>query len=183
MNRDESRIPFRPEEYKNQLGEEFTLPYSLTEKESRNFPNLVDFGDLVFSGILENSGNLSTLTLFLKGTIHLKDVHDFQVKPFSIDDEVDLTLSPDDPENSDLLPEEEGSYDLKGSFLALLFDAIPSNFSTVPLKRVETPLFTLMSEDEYNATHKPSSDNGFSSLSEEDFPDQGEDMDEEEKKK
>ena len=53
MNRDESRIPFRPEEYKNQLGEEFTLPTSLTGRESRNFPNSVDFGDLVFSNLRE----------------------------------------------------------------------------------------------------------------------------------
>lgn len=174
---EEEKIPFRLEDYKNEE-DVFPIAYSLSEEEKKNFPNLLDYRELSFEGKLTPAGSLYTLSLSLLGKVILKDSHDFEDKPFEVDDTVDLTIAPDDPENSDLVAEPDGSYDLKGCLLALLFDAIPKNFSTVPLKKIETPLYTLMSEEEYNASKGKNS--AFDGLDESAFEDQ-EDGSEEEK--
>lgn len=164
------RIPLNLSDYAKEGSYDIPLPFALTEKEVKYFPNLVDLGDLAFEAKLVNARSVYSLTLTGNGTIHLKDAHDFKTKPFKVEEEVDLTLSPDDPENTDLETDDDGIYDLRGSLLALLFDAIPKNFSTVPLKRIDTPLFTLMSEDEYNAERQNKPSNAFSDLDADDFP-------------
>ena len=117
-------------------GNEYDLDFELTEKEMKYFPNLLSLNDSVFVLDVIALGALTTVSISVNGDITLLDAHDQKERDYHLDDSVELTISTEDEENSDLLPDEDGLYDLRGSILALLFNAIPQNYSEVPLKRI-----------------------------------------------
>jgi hypothetical protein len=129
--------------------EEIPIDFTLTETEKKSFFSLVDCGTLEIRGILTGSNDLYRLVLKADGDITLKDAHDGKEKPFTVKDEIELAIDPFDEENSDLMKDKDGNYDLRGSILALLYDAIPRTFSTVPLTRCTTDDYVLFSEEEY----------------------------------
>ncbi len=147
------------------------LDYSMNEREKKNFPDLVSMDDLELTAHISGASDLYTLTLSAEGTITVRDVHDGKHKKLDIEDSMEATIAPKDPDNSDLLPEPDGNYDLRSAILALLFDCIPTNYSSVPLKRVETADYVLISEDEYEE-EKKNRTNPFSSIEEEDYSDE-----------
>lgn len=126
------------------------LSFSLTEEEKRAFPNLISLEGVSLTLDITGTNHLFTVTILASGQAKVKDAHDGKERAIPVDDSVDVVVSPDDLENSDLVPDTDGNYDLRGAVLALLFDAIPDNYSEVPLKTVTTEDYTLMSEEEYN---------------------------------
>ena len=165
--KDDDRIPFDLKEYQNQSSFSFSFVLNLNEREKAFFPNLISLGDLTFYVDGLNANGMMSLVLSCEGDISLSDAHDHTKIDYSVDDDVEVIIAPNDEESNDILPDEDGIYDLRGSCLALLFDAIPQNYSLVPLETVVTDDYVLMSEDEYN--RRKASKNAFSALDEEDF--------------
>lgn len=122
---------------------------SLTEEERRFFPNVQSLDSLLLTARILGQPPVYEAKLSLSGKAVLRDAHDGSSIPLDIDEEVDVVLDESEPENSDLLPEKDGRYDLRGTFLGLLHDALPASYSCVPLGYVETEDYVLMDEDEY----------------------------------
>jgi hypothetical protein len=162
MNKD-LRIPLDLASFSGEE-EELDLDFDLTDDEKKAFQNVLDFKEIVLKGYLSGADNLYKLTLTCKGSILLRDGHDFKRKDlYSLDDQVDLTIDHIDEENSDIHPEPDGSYDLRSSLIALLYDAIPKNYSEIPLKKIVTDDYTLLSEEE-NERQKNAGNNPFAVL-------------------
>ena len=87
------------------------------------------------------------LNLSVEGDCILEDAHTHEEITYPLSDSVDVVLGVD--EDADILPEEDSGYNLRGAFLALLFNAIPMNYSEVELEKIQTADYVLMSEEEY----------------------------------
>lgn len=161
MKDEEIRIVFDPSLVKD--GEEYNIDFSLTEREAKYFPYLISMDDVVFTLVVEGTSTIMHLILSCSGNVVLKDAHNGEKRVVPLVDSVDITLDPHDPENSDLVPDDDGLYDLRGSILALLFNSIPNNYSEVELTRYEGDGYVLMSEEEYEREHKKNA-NPFSQL-------------------
>lgn len=142
---------------------EYDLDFQLTDKEKKYFPNLISLGDLKFYMSVISSGTLYSLVIHEEGEIKLSDCHDMTEKTYPLNDEVEVIINPSDEENSDVLADDDGLYDLRGSILALLFNTIPQNYSEVPLTKIKGENYVLMSEEEYEKEKKKNS-NAFSAL-------------------
>jgi hypothetical protein len=169
MDAKDLRIPLNLAEYHSAAEEEIPLDFALSDSERQSFPNLLSIADLALYASLSGASNLYTVTVFAKGTVTLRDAHDGKERTVPIDDSVDAAILPNDEENSDLLPDPDGTYDLRSTILALLFDAIPKNYSEVPLRRIETDDYVLMSEEE-REREKNAQSNPFSALDGADLP-------------
>ncbi len=146
-------------------GNEYDLDFELTEKEKKYFPNLLSINDTTFVLRVLSLGKLSSLVLLVEGDITLTDAHDLSERSYHLDDSVEITIATDNEDNSDILPDEDGLYDLRGSLLALLFNDIPQNYSEVPLTKIEHENYVLMSEEEYEEEKKKRKNtNAFSDL-------------------
>lgn len=144
-------------------GHEYDLPFSLTDKEKGYFPNLLSLGDTSFVLMVQSLGTISSFVLKGVGVLLLQDAHNLEERNYSFSDSVEITIQSSDEENSDILPDSDGLYDFRGAILALLFNAIPQNYSEVPLTKIEHENYVLMSEDEYEKEKKARS-NAFSAL-------------------
>lgn len=168
---DENRIPLDIRDYSHTSHDEFDIEgFEFTPSEHKYVPNFVDMGDCVIHVEVLNAISMMTLTLSLEGACHLRDEHDGSIIEYELEDSVDVIIAPESEEDNDIEPDEDGVYDLRGSILALLFDAIPKNYSEVPLKKIEKDNYVVMSQEEYLAskTHAPSA---FDNLDLDDFPD------------
>lgn len=169
---DEKRIPFDLREMtkKNQTSFEIE-DFSFSEDEKRYIPYFHDlFETRIFVDVL-NAGNLITLTLTIDGKCHLVDSHDGSIVEYELDDNVDVLLGSEKEEENDLFPDEDGIYDLRGSILALFYDAIPKNYSNVPLTRIEKDNYVILSQEEYEKEHQKASSSPFDVLDSDDYQD------------
>lgn len=127
------------------------FPFKPTKEECSPRPSVQGFGE---NGCLEVVCKVKPLVdgflvhVSLKGDVDILDDHDLTMKRLKIDEEADLSLS-DDPQMADILPDQDGRYDLKPTLLALFYDAVPAVYSTVPLTRIEGDGFSVYSEDEF----------------------------------
>jgi hypothetical protein len=168
----ENRIPFDVRDYSHSSHDEFDIDeFQFTESEHKYLPNFVDMGDAYIHVEVLNAISMMTLTLTLEGACHLKDEHDGSIIEYELEDSVDVIIAPESEEDNDIEPDEDGVYDLRGSILALLFDAIPKNYSETPLESYQKDNYTVMSQEEYMASksHAPSA---FDDLDLDDYPDQ-----------
>lgn len=158
MKENLNRIPFDFRQYlkKNQTEFEVT-DFQFTPDELKYVPSFHDFHEASIHVLVMNAGSMMTLTFSVEGTCHLVDAHDGNIVDYDLDDEVDVIIAPDNEEENDIFPDEDGIYDLRGCVLALLYDAIPKNYSLVPLKKVEQDNYVVISEDDYFKEHKKSS--------------------------
>lgn len=129
-------------------GKEFAIPFALSDKEKAIFPLLVSADKLALKGKAVAANNTYALTISCQGTAIVKDAHDLTPLSLPIKDEIELVLSPD-KEVSDIERDKDGNYDLRGSILTLLRNAIPQNYSKTKLKKVVTKDYVLLSEEEY----------------------------------
>ena len=168
---DEKRIPFDLREACKKNCSSFEIEgFSFTEDEKRYIPYFHDlFKTRIFADVL-NAGHLVTLTLSIEGECHLRDSHDGSLIEYELDDTVDVLLGSEKEEENDLFPDEDGIYDLRGSILALFYDAIPKNYSKVPLARIEKDNYVVLSEEEYEKEHQKAS-SPFDVLDSDDYQD------------
>lgn len=168
--KDENRIPFDIRQFNLKNNGSFEIDdFHFTEKENAYVPNFVDMGEALIHVDVLNAVSVLTLTLSVSGPCVLKDSHTGENINYELDDSVDVLISKDKEEESDIEPDSDGIYDLRGSVLALLFDAIPKNYSEVPLTSYGKDNYVVMSEEEYRRTHKEKTNSAFSDLDEEDF--------------
>ena len=142
---DEDALLFYPAKWKE--GEEIEVTLSLTEKEKKLLPLLVSSSNLSFVVRVIALSSIIELNLSVEGDCILEDAHTHEEITYPLSDSVDVVLGVD--EDADILPEEDGGYNLRGAFLALLFNAIPMNYSEVELEKIQTDDYVLMSEEEY----------------------------------
>ena len=161
------RIPFDLKELNHKGELDFEIDdFSFTEEEMKYVPYFKDMGDAYIHVDVFNAHSIVTLTLTVLGNCHLIDAHDGSTIEFPLEDSVDVVINPENEEENDIDPDEDGIYDLRGSILALLFDAIPKNYSLVPLTKIEKDNYVVMSQDEYEMLHRKSSKNVFDALDE-----------------
>ena len=163
--KNEYRIPFDLNSYLNKNITDFEITdFKFNDDEMKYVPNFISMHEAIIYVHIINAMNVFTLTFSVEGNCLLSDAHNHEEIEYELDDSVDILIDRDNSENSDLLPDEDGIYDLRGCILALLFDAIPKNFSLVPLERYEKDNYIVMSQEEYEATHKKQGNNAFSAL-------------------
>lgn len=168
MSLSDNRIVFDPTRM-SYSEEEYQLDFTLTEEEKKSFPNLVSMDDVKYFLKAEEASGYYSLNLRAVGDVILKDSHNGEERTIRLDDDADITLVPSKPEESDLEPDADGVYDLRGSILAILFNAIPKNYSTVILSKTFGENYVLMSEEEYYKEKMEKKSNAFSDLDSEDF--------------
>lgn len=162
MKKNDDRVLFSPTEGKNK-SKEFDIPFALSDKEKEIFPLLVSADSVVLKGKAVAAGNTFALTISCNGKVKRKDSHDLSLLTLPIQDEIELVLSPD-KEVSDIERDKDGNYDLRGSILTLLRNAIPQNYSKTKLKKIVTEDYTLLSEEEYYKEKHSGSNSPFADL-------------------
>ena len=169
MKANDNRIPFDVREFNRKNSSSFVIDdFSFTSDELRYVPNFHSMNEAKIHISVLNAGSMMTLTLSVEGNCKLIDAHDGAIIDYELDDSVDVIIAPENEEECDIFPDDDGIYDLRGSILALMFDAIPKNYSLVPLKKVENDNYCIMSEEEYMKEHARSS-SPFDSLDDTDF--------------
>lgn len=148
---DDTRILVDLDRFAHASFEELPVAFEMTAEERASFPNLLALDDFSISAKISAASDYYTVSLNIRGVALVKDAHDGATRTLNIDDGVDVVIAPHDEEASDLLPDGDGEYDLRPAILALLYDAIPDSYSEVPLTKVVTDDFVLMSEEEYQA--------------------------------
>lgn len=171
-NRKDDRLLFDPVYLSGTKDSSENYSPELTEEELSYFPNLIALEEPVLEARVLGFSPIFEVHVVLTGRAKIQDSHDGKILDKEIEDEVDLTLDGNNEEESDLQKEREGVYDLRGTFLSLLHDALPANYSEVPLERVETEDYVLMSEAEYEKERKK--DSPFSVLEDIDLDDKEE---------
>ncbi len=155
MNRKEEDCLSLDPEYVLRLPDaSLSFDVGLTAEERKAFVNLLDFADGQLDVSLVGKSPVFQAHVLLSGNALVRDSHDGKERALPIEDGVDLVLDTKDDEESDLPLERDGTFHLRGTFLSLLHDAIPANYSEVPLTRIETDDYVLMSEDEYERSRK-----------------------------
>lgn len=150
----DTRILFLPGNPNLKLNQTTDIDFFLTDEERKKFSNVEDFVQLDITQNVSGSRDCYLVTLGLSCVVDLIDDHDNdRIDEVEIQDEVQITILPGDDENSDILPDKDGSYDLRGSILALLFSAIPENYSEVDLKNGSDE-FRVYSDEEYQEEKK-----------------------------
>lgn len=139
------------------------LDIELTEDEKKAFSNTVDeFQSIHVSYSLSGNQSCFVVYLSLNADIDYIDAHDTtRIDELEIENEIELTILPNDEENSDIVKDKDGIYDLRLSILGLLYSSIPNNYS-----EIENDLnseFKVMSEEEYQK-EKKASNSPFASL-------------------
>lgn len=155
MKEDTNRIPFDVRDYQNASGFSFDIEgFQFTDEEHNYVPNFLSMHEALLHVEGHNAGHMVSLTLSVEGKCLLKDAHTHKEVEYPLDDSVDILFHSENEDENDILPDKDGIYDLRGSVLALLFDAIPKNYSEVPLQRYEEDNFVVMSQDEYEREHQ-----------------------------
>ena len=160
----ENRIVFLPGNPGRKMNEPFDVDFFLTDEERAKFKNVEDFDELSIQETITGNKDCYLIRLDLFAVVDLIDDHDpDRIDEIEVRDDVEITLLPGDDSASDVLPDKDGAYDLRGSILALLFSAIPSSYSEVDLKNPSQE-FPVYSDEEYEKEKKKNS--AFSKLDE-----------------
>ncbi len=85
----------------------------------------------------------------VRSAVTMLDDHDLKPKKTQLAEQADLALSAD-KDMADILPDRNGTYDLRPTALALFYSSVPTTFSTVGLTKVEGEGFEILSQAEYD---------------------------------
>ncbi len=156
-NRDGTCLLLDPDYVLRVEGSSVSFDVSLAEEEGKGFPNILAFQDGRLDVTIVGKNPVYEASVVLTGVAIVRDGHDGSERELPIQDDVQLVLDVKDMEASDIPMEKDGHFDLRGTFLSLLHDAVPPNYSAVPLTRVETKDYVLMSEEEYERSKRKES--------------------------
>ena len=125
-----------------------SYPIMLSDEEKSVIPNLhhIDF----ISGKYDIKGdeNLYSGDAYVKGRVYLIDSRDIsKIIPYDFDDSVDFQVVINDDSTSDILPEKDGSYDIRTVFLALIYDAIPTFYTESELEDIDDENVSVYKEE------------------------------------
>ncbi len=146
------------------------LEYSISDEELAEFLKtgiLQIFEPHIFY-TLKRSSQISVLSLEATCSYTIIDNHTLEPVSLDVTDKTDVTIDEVDDDNSDIQRGSDGRFDIRPTIFSLLYYMIPFDYSEVPLTRIETPDYTLMSETEY-LKEKVDQNNPFASLSVEDI--------------
>lgn len=164
---DENRIPFLPGSLNQKLNVPFPVEFEITEEEKSHCKNVYDFPSVEVTETITGNKDCYLIRFDLDAVVDLIDSHDSErIDEIEVNDSVEITILPGDDENSDILPDSDGIYDLRGPILALLYSSVPENYSEVEMKNVEG--FKVYSESEYQK-EKKKKNSPFASLDPDDF--------------
>lgn len=167
MSIDENRIPFLPGSLNQKLNVPFPVDFQITEEERKHCVNVYDFPSIEVVETITGNKDCYLIRFDLTAVVDLVDSHDpDRIDEIEVSDSVEITLLPGDDENSDIQPDQDGIYDLRGPILALLYSCIPENYSEVELKKVDG--FPVYSESEYQK-EKKKKNSPFALLDSDDF--------------
>ena len=128
---------------------EIHVDFSLTEEERKRMTGVLDVSNIIASYTIEGDGLIFSVYINLEADFVVLDNHNFKPTTVHVSDDADLILDTHDDENSDVHIGPDGYYDLRSSYLSLLFSMIPLGYSSVPLSKIENSDFTFISEEEY----------------------------------
>ena len=123
----------------------------LSEEEMSILTSLDHFDNIKAYYTLSGSDDYFNGYCQVSGVCYLKDSRDIShliEYPFSND--VDFVISLSDEENSDILPEEDGSYDIRPVILALIYDSIPSYYTETDLNSLDDDGTSYFTESEFD---------------------------------
>lgn len=140
----------------DKANQQVELDIELTDDEKKAFINRVDeFQSIHVSYSLSGNQSCFVVYLSLNADIDYIDAHDTnRIDELEIENEVELTILPKDAENSDIVPDKDGIYDLRPSILGLLYSSIPNNYSEID--NDSDSEFKVMTEEEYQKEKKKS---------------------------
>lgn len=156
------------------------IDFSFTDEEKDEIlkSGVLDVFDPQISYTLQGSNQVYVLVLEATCTYTIIDNHNLEPVSVEVSDTTEITIDEIDEENSDVEKGSDGRYDLRSSIFSLLYYMIPFDYSSVPLSKIETSDFTLMSEAEYQKEKKNQS-SPFNSVSLDDFEIEGSKKEEE----
>lgn len=126
----------------------------LTEPEKSVISNLDHFEHIEAYYTINGSDNFYHGDCYIKGLCYLIDSRDISKKvPYEFNNDVDYQIQIDDEENSDLLPEDNGKYDMRTVILALIYDAIPSFYTDTKLEDNNGEGVNFLTEEEFDKNH------------------------------
>lgn len=144
----DTRIPFVLGSKNQKLNEPIEFEVTLTDEEKDEMKGLVkEFSPISVIETITGSQDCFVITLEIEADIDYIDSHDInRIDELIISNDAEITILPNDSENSDILPDKDGIYDLRPVILALVSSSIPNNYSEVESKEGE---FHIYSVEEY----------------------------------
>ena len=122
----------------------------LTSDEESVISNLDHFEKIEAYYTINGSDSFYNGECFIKGICYLKDARDIsKVIKYPFENDVDFQIQLDDLDNSDLLPENDGNFDIRTVILALIYDAIPSFYTESELSSSDDSI-NYFTEDEFD---------------------------------
>ena len=137
---------------KNKQSELFNI--SLSDDEKSILVNLDHFEQLDgYYTIDSNDSNFYHGNCYLNGKAILIDARDISKRiEYPFNNEVDYQIVLNDENESDILPDENGKYDIRTAFLALIYDAIPPFITNSQLSSNDDNV-NYFTEEEFDKTH------------------------------
>lgn len=161
----ENRIEFDPRLYTK--GASYSFNFEFTDEEKNYVKQFSSFLDTEIDVNISSYGDIYHIELSIDGPIELLDFHTAKTITYEINDSVEVIVNLENPEESDIEVDEDGIYDLRGCVLALLYNAIPKNYSESELSVYSSDNYVVMSEEEYKKQKK--SNSPFDELDETDY--------------
>ena len=116
------------------------FPFELLDEEKdRLFKDVKSIDEIYVSGYLLGASNIYNLKLMIQGQATLLDD-----KKIDLENDVDIVIDLKDINNSELIPLDDGKYDLRGEILALLYDSIAKN----TVSHDENSFYSIVYQDE-----------------------------------
>lgn len=143
------RIPFDLRDCGNKVKTSFDFDFDFTDEEKNYLKNYDSMDYCVVYVDVINSNSIVNLNINVEASLYLIDAHNLKKVNYELNDKVSIVINLNSDEDSDILPDNDGIYDLRPVVIALLYNAIPKNYSTVELKKVVTDSYTIMSQAEY----------------------------------
>lgn len=116
------------------------FPFELLDEEmDRLFKDVKSIDEIYVSGHLLGASNIYNLKLMIQGQATLLDD-----KKIDLENDVDIVIDLKDINNSELIPLDDGKYDLRGEILALLYDSVAKN----TVSHDENSFYSIVYQDE-----------------------------------
>ena len=116
------------------------FPFELLDEEKdRLFKDVKSIDEIYVSGYLLGASNIYNLKLMIQGQATLLDD-----KKIDLENDVDIVIDLKDINNSELIPLDDGKYDLRGEILALLYDSVAKN----TVSHDENSFYSIVYQDE-----------------------------------
>lgn len=151
MHPTDSSVVLDPRRLRSGKSETHIFPLIIDKEQLQAVPGV----DSVESGAVQVTCRFQVLddcivcSMTVDSEVSILDESKLKYVVADFSDSADLTLSKD-PEMADVLPDQQGRYDLTSNALALFYSSIPSRYSSTEQEVVEGDGYEVISEDEYN---------------------------------